>query len=245
MTHNEKSAELFDHLAELRVRLVRSVIYIAIGTVTAWFFYQSLFDLLTRPMVSVMGGIGSKFLLTSFPEAFVIQIQVCVIAGLILLSPLVTLEAWGFISPALTRNEKRQLIWCVPLAIVLFVSGITLCYFVLPSAFQWFASFIPKNADFKPNLQHSIRFSALMLLAFGVMFELPVVLMLLAKVGIVNSRMLRDNWRIAIVIVSIVAAVATPSNDAFTMLTMAVPVILLYFASILLVKVIEKKPGKA
>lgn len=245
MTHEEKSAELYDHLAELRSRLVRSVIYITIGTIAAWFFYKSLFDLLTRPMVAVMGEIGSKFLLTSFPEAFMIQLQVCIIAGLILMSPLVTLEVWGFVSPALTRNEKRPLLWCIPLAIVLFAAGVTLCYLILPSAFQWFTSFVPNNADFRPNLQHSIRFSALMLLAFGVMFELPVVLMLLAKVGIVDSKMLKENWRIAIVIVSIVAAVATPSNDAFTMLTMAVPVIMLYFASILLVKLIEKKSGKA
>lgn len=244
MTQEEKTAELYDHLAELRSRLVRSIIYIIIGTAVAWFFYQSLFSLLTRPMTAVMSKIGAKFLLTSFPEAFMVQIQICLVAGLIIVSPLVTLEIWGFISPALTRNEKRPLIWCVPLAIILFASGVALCYSILPTAFQWFASYIPKAAEVKPTLQHSIRFTAFMLLAFGVMFELPVVLMLLAKVGIVDSKMLRDNWRYAVVIVSIVAAMATPSNDAFTMLTMAIPVVILYFASILLVKLIEKKHGK-
>jgi len=245
LIQEEKTAELYDHLAELRSRLVRSIVYIIIGTAVAWFFYKSLFSLLTKPMTAVMSKIGAKFLLTSFPEAFMVQIQVCLIAGLILVSPLLTLEIWGFISPALTRSEKRPLIWCVPLSVILFASGVALCYFILPTAFQWFTSYIPDSAEFRPTMQHSIRFSALMLLAFGVMFELPVVLMLLAKVGIVDSRMLRDNWRIAVLVVSIVAAVATPSNDAFTMLTMAVPVVLLYFASILLVKIIEKKHGKA
>lgn len=244
MAYDEKRAELTEHLTELRTRLLRSIVYVIIGTIAAWFFYDQLLALLTKPMVGVMSAIGSKFLLTSFPEAFMVQLQVCLIAGLIVMSPLVLFELWGFVSPALTKEEKRPLWWTMPLAAVLFLSGVTLCYFILPTGFGWFATFIPKHAEFRPTLQHGIRFSALMMLAFGIVFELPVLLMLLAKVGIVNSRMLKENWRVAMVLVSVVAAIATPSNDAFSMLMMAVPVAGLYFASILLVKLVEGKRRK-
>lgn len=236
----DRKAELTEHLAELRGRLIRSIIYVAVGAIVAWVQYDKwLYNLLVSPMMAVLKDLKSTFLLTSFPEAFMIRLQICIVAGLILASPLVTYELWAFVSPGLTANEKRPAKWIFPLALVLFCSGVSLCYFILPAAFHWFASYVPKGAELKPTVQGSILFSVKMLFMFGVVFELPVVLMLLAKVGIVNSRMLRQNWRIAMVLVSVVAAVTTPSNDAFSMLMMAVPVAVLYFLSIFLVKLVE------
>lgn len=245
MTNTEdKQAELFEHLAELRTRLIRSLIYLVIGTTIAWFLYDSLFVLLTHPMTAILEKQQSKFLLTSFPEAFMIQMQVCIIAGLIITAPLLTLELWGFVSPGLTREEKRPIKWVAPLTVLLFACGVVLCYYILPAGFSWFISYVPKNAELRPSVQGSILFTVKMLFAFGVVFELPVLLMLMAKMGIVDSRFLIKNWRAAMVGVSIVAAVATPSNDAFSMLMMAVPVAVLYFLSIALVRVVEGKRNK-
>jgi sec-independent protein translocase protein TatC len=231
--------ELVDHLAELRTRLVRSVIYLIVAVIVAWCSYSQLITLLTHPMSDVLRRMGSKFLYIGFPEAFMVQMQVCLIAGLIIASPLITGELWGFVSPGLRPSEKRPLKWIAPLAVALFFSGVTVCYLILPAAFRWFASYVPANAELRPSMQASVLFTVKMLLVFGIVFELPVVLMVLAKLGVVSSRMLRENWRIAMVLVSVVAAVATPSNDAFSMLMMAIPVAGLYFVSILLVRLAE------
>ena len=235
----DKRAELTAHLTELRARILRLVIYIVVGAVAAWFTYDWIFALLVRPMSDVLRGFDFRFQLLSFQEAFIVRLQICVVAGLIAVSPFVSYEIWAFIAPGLTRSERRPAKWIAPLAVVLFWSGVLLCYAILPAAFKWFASYVPENVELRPTLQMAVLFSLKMLFMFGVTFELPVVLMLLAKVGIVDSGMLWANWRIAMVGVSVLAAVATPSNDAFTMLMMAVPVAMLYFFSIFLVKIVE------
>jgi len=235
----ERRAELTEHLAELRSRLIACVVFVAIGMVIAWFTYDWILAILTKPMAEILRQLDSKFLLTGFPEAFMIRMQICLVAGLIIMSPLVIWQIWAFVSPGLTPNEKRPLKWIAPLSVVLFVSGVVLCYFILPAAFKWFASYVPKGAELRPSVQASVLFTVKMLFAFGVVFQLPVVLMLLAMVGIVDSQMLKDNWRIAMVAVSVVAAIATPSNDAFSMLCMAIPVAGLYLFSIFLVWLVE------
>lgn len=235
----DKRAELVEHLAELRTRLIRSVVYIVIGAILAWILYDYIFNLLTRPMTDVLKGINTKFLLSSFTEPFMIRMQICIVSGLILMSPFLTMEIWGFVSPGLTHQEKKAVKLICPLSVLLFLLGVFVCYHTLPSAFKWFSYYIPKEAELRPSVQVSVLFTVKMLLAFGVVFELPVVLMFLSKVGIVDSRFLLDNWRVAMVAVAVIAAVATPSNDAFTMLMMAVPVAALYFLSIFLVRIGE------
>jgi len=237
----ERRAELVEHLAELRSRLVMVALFIAFGMVIAWFAYDFIFNLLTRPMMSVLRQIDSKFLLTGFPEAFMIRMQICLVSGLIIMSPFVTWQVWAFVAPGLTPSEKRPIKWIAPLSVFLFLGGVVLCYFIMPTAFKWFASYVPKGAELRPSVQASVLFTVKMLLAFGVVFQLPVVLMLLAMVGIVDSRLLKENWRVAMVAVCVVAAVVTPSSDAFSMLCMAIPVAGLYLLSIGLVWVVESK----
>jgi sec-independent protein translocase protein TatC len=228
-----------EHLAEIRTRLIRSAVYLVLAAVAAWMFYDQLFTFLTHPMTGVMAKMGSKFLYVGFPEAFMVQVQICLVSGLMLASPFISAELWGFVAPGLTPSERRPLKWIAPLAVVLFFSGAVLCYLILPAAFQWFAGYVPKEAELRPTVQASVLFSVKMLLVFGIVFELPVVLMLLAKVGIVNSAMLRKQWRVSMVLVCVLAAVATPSGDAFSMLMMALPLALLYFISISLVWLVE------
>jgi len=241
---DEKRAELTEHLAELRTRLIRIAIYVVFGAAAAWVSYDQLFAIITHPMTGVLQRRGMKFLLTGFPEAFMIQLQVCIVAGIILMSPLITMEIWGFVMPGLTRQERKTIRWVAPLSILLFLGGVTLCYTILPMAFNWFVKYVPENAELRPAVQASILFTVKMLLAFGIVFELPIVLMILGRIGIVSSRFLLCNWRTAMVAVAVVAAAATPSNDAFTMLVMAVPVAGLYFLSIGLVRLVERKRSR-
>lgn len=246
MTSNpEKRAELVDHLAELRTRLIRCAIYVAVGAAAAWFLYEPfIYKMLTSPMNAVLKVQDTKYMFTSIVQPFMLRMQVCAVAGLIIVLPLVTVEVWGFIAPGLRSNEKKPLVWVVPLSILLFVSGVVLAYLVLPQGFEWFSHYIPKNAEIRPSVQETMRFVILMLLGFGVAFELPVFLMLLAQVGIINSKMLKSHWRYWMVGISLAAAMLTPSNDVLTMMAMAIPLVFLYAGSIGLVKFVEKKPKR-
>lgn len=240
----EKRAELVEHLAELRTRLLRTMIYICVGTAAAWFLYDWILALLTHPMQVVNAKISTKFLMTHYAEPFMIRMQITLVAGIVFVSPAVVMELWGFVAPGLTRQERRPIRWIAPLSAVLFLSGVLLGYAILPTTFAWFAKYIPAGAELRPDMQANILWTLKFLVAFGLVFELPIVLMLLGKVGIVNSRMLWANWKYAMVGCVIVAAVATPSGDAFTMMVMAIPVTILYFLSIGLVRVTEPKAYK-
>jgi sec-independent protein translocase protein TatC len=177
-------------------------------------------------------------------EMFNLNIQIAIVGGLIASVPFIAYEAWGFIAPGLTRAERKGFYFVGPLAVLFFLSGVATAYLVLPAAFLWFAQFLTPQTGphvvFIPKASEYILFLIKMCLAFGLVFELPVLLMFLAWVGIVSSQMLRKSWRYALVGCAGIAAVATPSADAFTMLVMAAPLMLLYLASIGLVRVVER-----
>jgi len=170
-----------------------------------------------------------------------IKCQVAAIGGLVFAAPLVTFEIWGFIAPALTKEEKRPLKWIAPLCIFLFAAGIATAYLIFPIGVRFFISYIPPGAEMRPTVASTIIFIAKMLLAFGLVFELPIVLMFLGKLGVVSAKGLKASWRYAVVGLAVLAAVVTPSTDAFSMVAMYVPLIGLYGISILLVKIVEPK----
>jgi sec-independent protein translocase protein TatC len=236
----DREMELWEHLSELRSRIIRSLIYITVGMLVCWLFYDELFTFLSAPLKAVPSLKDLKFLWLSITEPFMVQMQISLVGGLILAIPLITIELWGFVAPGLTAEEKKGFHLVVPLSVMFFLLGVTCAYLILPSAFGWFAGFISKDAVLNQSPVKYITFVVKMLLAFGVVFQLPVVLMFLAWIGMVTSDMLKQNWRTAIVATSVVAAVATPSNDAFTMTMMAIPLAILYFASIWLVKIVER-----
>lgn len=236
----DRETDLSEHLTELRARVIRSLIYIVIGAVIAWFLYDPwIYRFLTEPVSSVLKG--RQMLATHLAEGFMLQCEVVLISGVIFAAPFVTFEAWGFVAPGLTRDEKRSLRWVAPLCVFLFVFGVAMAYFIMPAATQWFSTYIPKGVEWHPGLTSTVTFVAKMLLAFGLVFEMPVVLLLLAKLGIVDSKMLKSKWRYSVVLIALVAAIATPSSDAFSMTAMAVPLVALYGVSILLVKAVERR----
>lgn len=241
---NFKEMELWEHLAELRGRMIRSIIYVVVGMTVAWVYYDWLWRFLMAPMNSVAKTIQFDIAFRHITDAFMAQLQISLVAGVVLALPLVTLEGWGFVAPGLTRTEKRAFYICVPLSLFFFALGLVTGYLILPAAFAYFAGFFanPGGTPFhllQDPMQY-ILFVIKMEAAFGLVFQLPVVLMFLGYVGIVSSQLLKQQWRAALVICSVVAAVATPSNDAISMLMMAAPLCLLYLASIWLVAFVER-----
>lgn len=237
----DREAELSEHLTELRTRLIRSIIYVGLGAIAAWFLYDWVYGFLTAPINEVLKSEHTKFILTRVAEGFMIRCQVTLVGGLILALPFMIAEAWGFIAPGLTKTERRPLRWIVPLTILLFAFGVATAYFILPAAMQFFAAYVPKDAELRPSVGDNLLFVVKMLLAFGLVFEMPIALLFLGKLGIVDAKMLRSGWRFALVGIAVLAAVATPSSDAFSMIAMAIPLVFLYMLSIALVKMVEPK----
>jgi sec-independent protein translocase protein TatC len=242
--HEDREMELWEHLTELRTRIFRVLIYLVVSATICWFFYDRINALIQAPMKGVVQKYHIQFIYRHITGPFMLKLQVSIIAGLILALPLLTLELWGFIAPGLTREERKGFYFVVPLSLFFFFLGVATAYFILPSAFGYFASFIPTDSGVPNTIyQDPVMywgFVMKMILAFGIVFQLPVVLMFLAWIGVVTSRLLKQNWRYAIVLCSVVGAVATPSNDAPSMLMMVVPLIILYFGSIWLVGIVER-----
>lgn len=243
----DRELELSEHLQELRVRLIRSVVFIVIGFVAAWFLYDHIYNTLTAPIayaLKLKGPQGLSLMMTRVTEGFMLRCQISLVAGMILAAPLVTYQAWGFVAPALTAEERRPIKWVAPLCVLLFACGVATAYFILPAGMRFFVQYIPDNTELRAIASENLVFVVKMLLAFGLVFELPIVLLFLGKIGVVDSRMLKSGWRHALVGIAVLAAVATPSGDAFSMMAMAMPLTVLYVLSIFLVKQVEPKPLK-
>jgi sec-independent protein translocase protein TatC len=238
----------WDHVEELRQRILRSLVYVTLGAVAAWFYRSTLLRLLEYPALEGARRVGLEdFAFRIFEAAggFMLMVQISLVAGVVLASPLLTIELWGFLAPALLPHEKRWATWAVPSATFLFLCGVATCYWIAPSAFAFFLRF-NLTMGVKPELTLGpyLYFFLRLVLVFGVLFELPLFLMVLAGVGLVTSSGLIRQWRVAIVSVFLVAAIATPTGDAFTMTVLATPMMFLYLLSVFLVRMVEKKASR-
>jgi len=237
----EEKMPFTDHLGELRKRLIRILIVLGIGLGGCWFYKDLLFQVITRPLYQVLPE-NSHMIYTSLPEAFFNYIKICFYTSLVLTSPYTLYQLWKFISPGLYKSEKKYVAPFVISSSLLFVGGVLFGYFLaLPPAFGFFVEF---SSDFlKPmiSVKEYLSFAIKLLLAFGLSFELPVLIFFMAKIGVVNSKMLGKNRRYAILIIFVAAAILTPSPDAFTQIIMAVPLMGLYEIGIFVAKFAEKK----
>jgi len=240
---DEKKAELTEHLGELRTRLIRSCLYIVVGMVVMYVLFNPIYSLLERPLAPALAKVHGSLRFNSFTEPFFLKLQIATVGGLVLALPLVVLELWGFVAPALTPGEKRGVHFVAPLSVLLFIMGVSCAYLILPMAMRWFLSYMSDFPDpvLLQNPLQYIVFVVKMMLVFGLLFELPVVLMFLGKIGIINSRLMIQYWRQIAVGLFTLAMVAAPSNDPGTMLALAIPLTLLFFGSIGLVKLVEPK----
>lgn len=228
------------HLEELRTRLIRCFIAIGIGFAASYGFKEKLFDILMSPLVSVMKG-DTKMIFTGLPEAFFTYLKVSFLAGLLVASPVIIFEFWMFVSPGLYKKERMILIPIVLLSIIFFLGGSLFGYFIVfPYGFEFFLGFANENIQAFPSMREYLSFASKMLIAFGLVFELPLVLTSMARLGIISVDFLKKNRKYAILIFFTGAAILTPP-DVVTQIMMAVPLMLLYEVSILGAKVFGKK----
>jgi len=229
---NDVKMPLTEHLEELRSRIIRALIAVAIGFAASYAFAEHLFAFLTRPLLEYTNG-AVELIGTGVPEAFFTKLKVAVMAGVFIASPVIFYQAWQFVVPGLYDSEKNFVRPFVAFATLFFLLGAAFCYLVIfPIGFAFFVEQY-KTIGVQPSIRISeyLSFTSRLLLAFGVTFELPVITFFLARVGIVTHRMMLHYFRYAVLIIFILAAVLTPP-DAASQILMAGPLILLYAISI-------------
>ena len=247
MTNQEfKEMSLIDHLTELRKRLLWSFVYIIIIFIICFYFASDLFYFLAKPLVNLLQtDKGQGFIYTALQEAFFTELKIAFFFALFFAFPLIAIQIWKFIAPGLYKNEKNAFLpFLIATPILFFAGGAMVYYLIAPLAWNFFLSYqnmsdsgVPIRLEAKMGeyLSLMMRF----IFAFGLAFQLPVVLGLMAKVGIVNHSSLKKFRKYAIVIAFLAAAFLTPP-DPFSQISLALPIILLYEISIYIAKIIQK-----
>ncbi|MGO8671981.1 MAG: twin-arginine translocase subunit TatC [Capsulimonadaceae bacterium] len=242
---DERKADLSEHLAELRTRIIRACLYAVAGMAVTWLFFSPIYQILVSPIESALkhNPRAGELVITNFADAFLLKIQISAFGGLLLAVPFAGLELWGFVAPGLTRAERHGVRLVAPFTILLFVTGVICAFLVMPLAVRWFLSYLADipGAVLLQNPLIFIVFSMKMMLAFGLVFQLPVVLVFLGKVGLITSDAMIRYWRQITVGLFTGAMIVAPSNDPATMLVLAIPLTLLFLLSISFVKMVEPK----
>jgi sec-independent protein translocase protein TatC len=228
----------FEHLVELRKRIINSLIAIAIGAFVGVYVAKYVIAFITRPMMAALKemGLHQQLVYTHPAGGFNLIITLGIYIGIVLASPVVLYQIWLFVAPALYKHERGAITGFMFSTVFLFLAGIAFAYFVaLPYMLKFLVRFsVVSLPDVAPMITVTEYFDLilLVLLAFGLVFELPVLVFFLTLFGIVTPKMMWDNVRYAILVISIVAAVVTPSPDAMTMLIFMAPMVALYFVGI-------------
>ena len=241
---DDRRMTVVQHLEELRRVLIISLAAWLAGTIVAFVFNGFVLGLLLRPLKLVLTHIHtivSSAIITSPTEGLSVPIKIATIIGFILALPIILWQVWSFVSPGLRPIEKRFAGPFIASAIVLFGVGAAFAYFVMPLGLGFLAGFLGNNAMYFPDLNQYLSFFLLLVVIFGVTFEMPVVLVLLGAMRIISSQWLRQRRRVAIVLIIAAAAIITPGADPFTPTALAIPLLLLYEGSILvLAKVMHR-----
>lgn len=232
---DELRLTLGEHLEELRVRLFRILAIVCVGMTVGWFLAPPVYDnVMGMVQASVPKEFEMKVVWQNLSDPFMFHLKMAFIIGAVLTIPLSVLQLWGFVKPGLRPHERKPLQTVVPVSVGLFVMGAALGYMILPMAFGWFASMA---SDFKDPVVYQnpveiVMFSVKMSLAFGIGFQLPLIVFFLTRLGIISPEAITRYWRQAAVGVMTAAAVITPGGDIFSMLLMGVPLVVLTFGSI-------------
>ncbi len=231
-----------DHLDELRKRLVISLISIVVGILVAFAFIPWVFEFIMRPLQEILPE-GGRLVYTEPTEAFFLYMKMAALAGLLIAFPVVAAQAWFFMAPGLYAREKRFAIPFVGLATFFFVGGAFFSHFLLfPWAWGFFAGFGTEYMEVLPRIQPAFSLYVKLVLACGLMFQLPTVVFFLSRVGAITPRFLIRNTKYAILLIFIASAILTPTGDPVTLTLMAAPMTVLYGLSILIAWIFGKKP---
>jgi sec-independent protein translocase protein TatC len=239
----DQKMPLTAHLEELRKRLIISLIALAVGFGIAYGFKEKLFFFLSRPLEKYLPE-GSAMQYIGIPEAFVTYLKLSLFGGIILALPVILYEIWLFVAPGLYEREKRYVIPFVFFSTAFFLGGASFCYYIVfPFVFQFFMSFSGGSLQAMPTVREYLSFAAKMLVAFGLVFEMPIFFFFLGRIGLVSYEGLARQRRIAVVLVFVVAAVLTPP-DVVSQLLLACPLLILLELSLQIVRITGRKPDK-
>ncbi|QZP07986.1 twin-arginine translocase subunit TatC [Caenibius sp. WL] len=246
---DETQAPLLDHLIELRNRLMRCVVALAITFGVCLYFAEDIFGFLVHPLTEAFPPGQGRLIYTKLYEAFFVEVKVALFAAFFLSFPIIANQLWAFVAPGLYAKEKKAFLPFLFATPILFVAGASLAYFiVMPTAFHWFLGFQGEAGGLKlealPGTGDYLNLVMQFILAFGISFLLPVLLLLLNRAGIVTRDQLAVARRYVIVVIFIVAAVITPP-DVISQLMLAIPLILLFEGSMLFMWLGERRARKA
>lgn len=233
-TTTNGSMSIIAHLTELRKRLIRSLIAIGIGSCVAYYFIEDIMHILTGP--------AGKLYYMQPAEAFFTYIKVAVFVGFLLALPIVLYQIWRFVLPALIGMERYLISVIVPISLILFMAGLAFSFFfVMPAGIKFLMGFSTEELQPMFSLKQYFDFVIAFLLPFGFIFEMPLAIILLAKVGIINSKFLAKQQRLVIFLTFVIGAIISPTPDVFSQSMIAIPMILLYEISYVIVRFVMKK----
>ena len=236
----EDKAPFTAHLEELRSRLIVSFVAVGIGFFVAYFFKEKLFEMLMKPLTDVMGE-GDKLIFTNLPEAFFVYLKTAFLAGIMAASPVILYEFWKFVAPGLYKKERMVLLPVVFLCSFFFIGGALFGYFIVfPYGFKFFLGFATEFIRPLPSMKEYFSFASKLLIAFGVVFELPLIITLFSRLGLVSVEFLKKNRKYALLLFFVGAAILTPP-DVITQIMMAVPLMFLYEISIIGARIFARK----
>ncbi len=235
-----------EHLDELRQRLIKALLAVLLGFVVALAFINPIFEFVMTPLQAVLPA-GGRLIYTEPTEAFMLYMKMAALVGLMIALPVVLWQVWAFIAPGLYAHEKRFAIPFVAMSTAFFIGGALFSHYVVfPAMWRFFASFSTDTVEFAPRIEPVFSLYVRMALGLGAVFEMPTLVMFLARVGMVTPRFLIRNTKYAILIIFVVAALVTPSPDVVSQFLLALPMFVLYGFSIFVAWVFQKrKPATA
>jgi sec-independent protein translocase protein TatC len=249
VNNEQNQSTISEHLLELRSRIIKSLIFFVLAFIISYINADKIYDFLLQPYVKALGSDGlanKRLIFTALQETFVTYLKLSFFSALFFSFPIFLIQIWKFIAPGLYSNEKKAILPFMIATPVLFLLGAFLAYqFIMPLAIKFFLSFESLTSQTSMPIQLEAKVSEylslimIFMIAFGLSFELPVLLILLATVGFVDSKYLSERRRYIIVIIFIVAAIITPP-DPISQIGLAIPLMLLYEISILIIKYLEK-----
>ncbi|KAM9862544.1 twin-arginine translocase subunit TatC [Leucobacter sp. BZR 635] len=224
---------LGEHLVELRKRLIIAALGLVAGLVGGWFLVKPVWNLLRDPINELkLQGRDAVLTYSSITEGFDLQIQIALFIAVIITAPIWLYQIWAFLAPGLTRKEKLYGVGFLGAAVPLFLAGIFAAWYVLPNIVRLLSTFQPAEDAFYLSARTYVDFAVKLMLAVGVGFVMPVVLVMLNFVGIIRGKTILKSWRVAILVIVLFAALTTPAADLWSMFLLAVPMIVLYFIAV-------------
>ena len=240
----EAKMSFLEHLDELRKRIIYSAISIFAGFLIAFIFIQQLFDFVMKPLQAGLPA-GQHLVYTEPTEAFVLYLTIAGITGAVIALPLVMTQVWLFIAPGLYSHEKKMAIPFVALSSIFFVLGAAFSHYVVfPLTWRFFVSFTSDYLTFMPRIEPAFALYIKMVLAFGLVFQMPTIVLFLARMGVVTAGFLWKHTKYALLIIVIVSAIVTPDGGGVSLVAMSIPLFFLYLFSILLAWIFGKKRSR-